>query len=99
MDGRCVHEFTCLGKKGKCKQIIWRYLDTTDAVSTSNMRKHAKACFGLEAVRQAAELANADDVRGAFVTKTLGDITVLLGRKKGSTVTYSHRQLTRNETR
>jgi hypothetical protein len=33
--------------------MVRRYLDTTDAKSTSNLRKHAKICWGEEAVAAA----------------------------------------------
>ena len=99
VNGRRVHAFTCLGSKGKCKKRILRYLDTSDATSTSNMGRHAETCFGEDAVKQAKQLASPDDVRDIFVKKTNQDITVFLRRKKGSTVTYSHTQMTRNETR
>ena len=99
IDKHRVHVFTCLGSAGKCKKKINRYLDTTDATSTSNMGRHAATCFGEDAVAQAKEMAHADDVRNLLVKKTNQDITVFLRRKKGSVVMYSHTQMTRKETR
>ena len=99
VNGRRCHTFKC-SRKG-CKQRIRRYLDTSDAVSTGNMRRHAKSCWGVEVVEQADALGNGEDAREAFVKKTMrdGDIKVLLERKRGSVVSYSHRQFTRDETR
>ncbi|TFY51080.1 hypothetical protein EVG20_g11174 [Dentipellis fragilis] len=48
--GRKTHTFTCLAKG--CNKEIHRYLDTTDAQSTSNMRKHATKCWGNEVVQR-----------------------------------------------
>ena len=98
VNGRRRHAFTCLGRAGKCQKKIVRYLDTKDATSTSNIGRHAASCFGEDVVEQAKQLASADDVRGLFVKKTNQDITVLLRRKKGGTVTYSHTQMTSKET-
>ena len=58
--GRRVHVFECYAKHCKGKgngRFVRRYLDTTDAKSTSNLRKHAKICFGDE------EVASADKTR------------------------------------
>jgi len=47
-----MHVFECAA--GKCKarngRDVRRFLDKGDAKSTSNMRKHAKGCWGEEAV-------------------------------------------------
>ena len=48
-----VHVFECKAKhcKGKANgQQVCCYLDTTDAKSTGNLRKHAKVCWGDETV-------------------------------------------------
>ena len=45
--GRCVHVFECSAKHCKGKgngHMVHRYLDTSDAKSTSNLRKHARVC-------------------------------------------------------
>ena len=50
---RRVHVFECIAKHCKGKgngHMVHRYLDTTDAKSTSNLHKHAKFCWGDEAV-------------------------------------------------
>ncbi|RDX40260.1 hypothetical protein OH76DRAFT_1366484 [Lentinus brumalis] len=50
-DKKIGHVFTCA--KPGCGQKITRYLDTKDATSTSNLRDHIKACWGLEILRAA----------------------------------------------
>lgn len=44
--GQRTHVFTCA--KPGCKRCVRRYLDKGDASSTSNLRKHAVACWGLK---------------------------------------------------
>ena len=54
---RRVHVFECAAKHcmGKVNgRMVRRYLDTGDAKSTSNLCKHAKICWGEEAVAAAA---------------------------------------------
>ena len=38
--------------------MVRRYLDTSDAKSTGNLRKHARACWGVETVAAADETRN-----------------------------------------
>ncbi len=91
--GRRYHEFKCLGKNCKLKKPIRRFLDKGDAQSTGNLRKHAKKCWGEEAVARADEAEHAEEVRRTIVAGILrdGTITAHFARKKG-VVTYSHRQ-------
>jgi hypothetical protein len=54
--GRRVHVFECAATHCKGKgngRTVRRYLDTGDAKSTGNLRKHAKLCWGEEAVTAA----------------------------------------------
>ncbi|KIL60457.1 hypothetical protein M378DRAFT_83700, partial [Amanita muscaria Koide BX008] len=96
--GRRYHEFKCVAKG--CRKGVRRYLDTKDAKSTSNMRKHAKRCWGDDAVRLADEASGCDVARKSVVQPLLrdGTITASFERKKGK-VTYMHRQHTKTETR
>ncbi|RDX40258.1 hypothetical protein OH76DRAFT_1366486, partial [Lentinus brumalis] len=55
-DGRRYHEFKCAAKPCKTQRPVRRYLDKGDAQSTSNLRKHAKRCWGEDTV----ELADYD---------------------------------------
>lgn len=62
---RRVHVFQCDAKycKGRGNgRHVRRYLDTGDAKSTSNLRKHAKICWGEEAV---AAADSTRDIKGA----------------------------------
>ncbi|KAF9487258.1 hypothetical protein BDN71DRAFT_1485355 [Pleurotus eryngii] len=71
-----------------CKQTIIRYLDTTDAQSTSNMQKHTLKCWGDEAVKKVASGINHS-----------GKITMLFEQKGKGKVFYSHTQHSKPETR
>ncbi|KAG6809246.1 hypothetical protein H0H92_001041 [Tricholoma furcatifolium] len=57
--GRKSHVFACTAK-GCCTKVT-RYLDTKDAQSTSNMRKHVRKCWG-EDVLEATNSAKNKDV-------------------------------------
>ncbi|TFK80194.1 hypothetical protein K466DRAFT_446761, partial [Polyporus arcularius HHB13444] len=100
--GRRYHAFRCNAKpcKGRQGSLVHRYLDTSDAKSTGNLRRHAKNCWGIETVERADDADDADEVRAtiAKAKKFDGSITAHFARKKGA-VTYSHRQHTKAETR
>ena len=75
--------------------MVRRYLDTGDAKSTSNLRKHARICWGVERVAAA-------DYGAAFDLLKLhkdGSITEAFERKGKGKVTYSHRQDTTTQSR
>ena len=76
-------------------------MDTKDACSTSNMRKHVKSCHGWgKAVLDAADSAkNAEEVREKIVKGILrdGSITEAFERKSNGKPTYSNRPHTRTE--
>ena len=102
--GRCVHVFECAAThcigKGNGR-LVCRYLDTGDAKSTGNLCKHAKICWGEEAV---AAADNTKDVRA--VREVLGkmksfdsSITAAFRQISKDKVTYSHRQHTTAEAR
>lgn len=96
---RWSHVFKCRGKG--CKVTIRRFLDTKDARSTGNMRKHVKACscWGDAAVTAADSAANADEVRTKIVGGILknGSITEAFERKGKGKRTYPNRPLSRSE--
>ena len=74
---RHVHVFECAATRCMGKgngQMVHRYLDTGDAKSTSNLRKHAKICWGEEAV---AAADNTKDVRAAH--DALGKLNLVDG--------------------
>jgi hypothetical protein len=101
--GRRVHVFECAAKtcRGKNGRDVRRFLDTSDAKSTSGLRRHAKSCWGDEAV-EAAD--STQDLQGARVilAKTKlrdGSITAEFERIGKGKITYSHRQHTKTESR
>ena len=94
---RCSHVFKCLNRS--CGMTVRRFLDTKDHSSTSNLRVHAKTCWGPEAVAAAAEALSVQVARDEIVASILktGTITAHFERKGGQ-ITYSARQHTRTET-
>ena len=78
-----------------------RYLDKSDAKSTSNLRKHAKSCWGAETVEAADRTKDVSEARDSVV-KPLGkdgSITAIFERVGKGKVTYSHRQHTKAQTK
>jgi len=59
--------FICNAKtckaKGRFGRNVRRYLDTGDSQSTSNLRRHAKGCWGEEAIKAADRAEDADAAR------------------------------------
>jgi hypothetical protein len=96
-NGRRFHIFRCAAKG--CKQSIRRYLDKGDAKSTSNLHKHAKICWGGETVATINGMGSVDVVRDTMKTHKSGSILSAFKRKVKGSVTYSHRQHTKTETR
>ena len=79
-----------------------RFLDTGDARSTSSLRRHARICWGEEAVSAAdntKDLNGARDVLAKVGLKRNGSITEAFQRIGKDKVSYSHRQYTYTETR
>lgn len=106
IDGRRAHVFSCNAKtckgKGEKRRQVRRYLDKGDAKSTSNLRKHAKLCWGNEAVAAADTTKNAAAAREAMSKTDLkrdGSITTSFERIGKGKITYSHRQHTKTESR
>jgi hypothetical protein len=102
VSGRRCHIFRCNAQT--CKQKTWevkRYLDTNDAKSTSNLRKHAKRCWGDDIIATADKAKNAKEVRATTVSGALDpeSITAAFERTGKGKVTYSHRQHTKAEAR
>jgi hypothetical protein len=101
---RRVHVFKCaathcLGKGNG--RMVRRYLDTGDAKSTSNLRKHAKICWGEEAIAAADNTKDARAAREALgkLKSVNGSITAAFKRVAKSKVTYKHTQHTTTEAR
>lgn len=76
-----------------------RYLDKSDAKSTSNMRKHAKSCWGLETVEAADVMKDVKEARDSMKSMKDGSITAAFKRVGKGKITYSHRQHTKAETK
>lgn len=105
-NGRRAHVFSCLAKsckgKGKSPRCVNRFVDKGDASSTSNLRKHAKICWGTDVIKAADETKDVDRARTIVVKSGLGNalLTASFERAKGKgKVTYSHTQHTKTETK
>ena len=98
VDTRRCHTFTCAAKS--CTTGVRQFLDQKDA-STSNMRRHAKKCWGDETVKLADSAKSPQEVRDKIAGAILqdGSVTAAFERKGKEKVTYSHRQHTKRETR
>jgi hypothetical protein len=97
--GRVVHIFACANSG--CIQKICHYLDTKDAMSTSNMRKHAKKCWGLEAIALADTARDRNEAREPIMKTIrkmgrLPDVFESMGKGK---TTYSTLPLSWTEIR
>ena len=88
----------CRGKNGR---DVRRFLDTGDAKSTSGLRRHAKNCWGNEAVEAADGTQDLDSARIVLAKTKLrdGSITAEFERIGKGKVTFSHRQHTSTEAR
>ncbi|KAJ8582888.1 hypothetical protein M405DRAFT_749564, partial [Rhizopogon salebrosus TDB-379] len=90
VNSRRCHVFKCAAKG--CKQRICRFLDTGDAKSTGNLRKHVKVCWGEHALEAACETKNATEAQAVVIQSILetGSIKTSFERKGKGKVTYSH---------
>jgi hypothetical protein len=81
--------------------FLSRFLNTSDARSTRNLRHHAKLCWGDEAVEAADGICNIKAVCTALQNmKTInGSIIAAFQWVGEGRVTYSHRQHTKTEAR
>lgn len=102
-DGRRCHVFECAAARCKARngRDVRRFLDKGDAKSTSNLRKHAKVCWGDETVAAADATRDLDAAREILKGSKLrdGSITAEFKRIGKGKVTYSHRQHTKTEAR
>jgi hypothetical protein len=99
-NGRRGHAFPC-GKKN-CSHKVIRYLESKDGSSTSNMIKHARTCWGADAVNAAREAKDLAEARESVVNKYYqkdGTITASFQVKGKGKITYRHKQHSRSETR
>ncbi len=100
VDGRRALIFRCAAKHCRIGAPVRRYLDKGDRSSSGNLLKHARSCWGAEAVEQAKVLGDAARVRTTLVASILqnGRITEYFAPAKHS-VTYSNRPLSRAQIR
>ena len=95
----------CKGN-GSERRVVRRFLDTGDKNSTSNMRKHAKHCWGDEIIKKADEAVK-DELTVENIRQTLaeakkaqdGSIIAFFDRKGKGRVKYMMRQHTYEEAR
>jgi hypothetical protein len=88
-----AHVFECAAKSCLCKnRTIRRSLDTGDAKSTGNLRRHVKVCWGEETVAAADNTWDVKTAREALANAkgVDGSITALFERVAKSKVTYCH---------
>jgi len=80
---------------------VRRFLDKGDAKSTSNLRHHAKHCWGEETVTAADSTQDVKAARDALANQKDidGSITAAFQFAGKGKVTYSHRQHTKPEAR
>lgn len=102
-DGRRCHVFECAASrcKGRNGRYVCRFLDKGDCNSTSNLLRHAKVCWGTEAVEAATSTRDLGAARGVLEKTMLknGDITTEFKRIGKGKVTYRHTQHTTKEAR
>src|SRR6266545_6998565 len=97
-----AHVFECGASNCRSKtKFIRRYLYTGDAGSTSNLRRHAKICWGEEAVAAADSTRDVHTAREALGKMKLVDSSITAAFKHASKakVSYSHHQHNTTETR
>ena len=108
--GRTCHEFICSAPickgSGSDRRVVRRFLDTGDKNSTSNMRKHAKHCWGADIIEKADEAVKneltVDNIRQTLAEAKKaqdGSIIAFFDRKGKGRVKYMMRQHTYEEAR
>ena len=102
---RQAHVFTCLAKsckgKGKFSTNVNHFVNKGDASSTSNLQKHAKICWGEDVLVAADKTRDVSLACGIVAKSGLGNasITAMFDQAGKATVSYSHRQHTKTETK
>lgn len=103
VNNHCVHVFGCATEKcwGKNGRDICWFLDIGDAKSMNGLRRHAKNCWGEEAVEVADGTQDLESARKVLVKTKLRDGWITaefehIGRGK---VSYLHHQHTSTESR
>jgi hypothetical protein len=109
VNGRPCHEFICSAPickgSGSERRIVRRFLDKADKGSTSNLRKHARHCWGDDIIKKADELKDEltiDNMRESLAEAKKGQdgsIVAFFDRKGKGKVKYMLRQHTYQEAR
>lgn len=104
-NGHHMHVFECVSKtcrgRGTKKREVNRYVDTADSTSTSNLRKHAKVCWGDDTIAAADDTNDVEaacKIVGASGSSN-GSIMASFKRIGKAKVTYSHKPHMKTETR
>ena len=102
IDGRRCHTFACAGRG--CSKRVIRFLDTGDAKSTGNLRRHIKSCkaWGSDALEAAEGISSIEEAREAVQAYARsGDLKLAFAsvKKKQGKPMYSTLQRTPAETR
>ncbi|KAH6910522.1 hypothetical protein BKA70DRAFT_1031199, partial [Coprinopsis sp. MPI-PUGE-AT-0042] len=101
-DNRRWTEFKCGARHCKAtSRIVKRFLDKQDSSSTSNLRKHAKGCWGEHILKEAEAAATLEVAREGLAKAEMRDgrITTVFERQGKGAVTFSTIPLTYQETR
>ncbi len=96
--GRRSHVFKCRGKG--CNKRVRRFLDKSDAKSTSGLHRHIKKCWGEDVHHKILKAKNIQEARHAVKSYIANrTITAAFERKGNVQNQYSHRQHSKVETR
>ena len=96
--GCCIHVFQCTNTG--CKHTVRRYIGMGNTLSTGNLRKHIKSCWGREALQAADEKRSAMNAREVVKPyRRMQDIKVVFGNVGKKTITLSTREHTPSEAR
>ncbi|KAI9449207.1 hypothetical protein BJY52DRAFT_1097936, partial [Lactarius psammicola] len=101
-NNRKAHVFECAASPCCLKtRFVRRFLYTGDTSSTSDLRRHARVCWGDEALAAADQTRDVKTAREALRNHNSknGSITAAFKHVGTGRVTYSHRQHTRIEAR
>ena len=98
VDGRRTHTFQCTNTG--CKHTIRRYLSSKDGTSTSNLRKHARRCWGVEALEAADRMTTASSAKASVEKyRRTQNLKVAFGAASKKSFRYSTVQHTPTESR
>ncbi|EPS93342.1 hypothetical protein FOMPIDRAFT_1091628, partial [Fomitopsis schrenkii] len=97
-DGRRLHAFQCANTG--CKHVVNWYLTSSDKSSTQNLRKHARKCWGAEALEAADRMITASKAKDSVEKyRRTQNLKVAFGAASKKSFRYSTIQHTPTETR